>query len=331
MLKKLLMTTALVAVAATAQAQDATTPVAPDATMTAPDATTVAPGDLLFLDTPAMGAHLASNLIGETVFSSEAADAETIGQVNDLIVADNGDIEAVVIGVGGFLGVGEKNVAVDFDSIDWIAPTADQPAKLVLATTADQLQAAPEFDVSALEPMPVDATTLPATDDTAMTAPTDPALAPDTTTPDATTTPNDMAAAPADDTSTGAVTDPSAETAAVPSTGNLSDVDVASVSAEQLIGSTVYSADDENVGTVGDVILADDGTIDAVVLDIGGFLGIGTKPVAIGFDALTIRKDENDALFVYTEFTRALLEGAPDYDSERYPQERDMMRLETSS
>jgi hypothetical protein len=93
------------------------------------------------------------------------------------------------------------------------------------------------------------------------------------------------------------------------------------------MNATVYGADNENVGEVGDVILAQDGKIDAVVLDVGGFLGLGEKPVAIGFDGLDIRRDANGALFVYTKFTKDQLEAAPQYDKNAYGTSRDTMRL----
>src|SRR4051812_32966762 len=53
----------------------------------------------------------ASELIGETVYGSDTAKADTIGEIDELIVDANGKISAAVIGVGGFLGVGEKRVA----------------------------------------------------------------------------------------------------------------------------------------------------------------------------------------------------------------------------
>ena len=51
----------------------------------------------------------ANTLIGQPVKNSKN---ETVGDVNDLLFAENGKLVAVVIGVGGFLGLGEKNVAV---------------------------------------------------------------------------------------------------------------------------------------------------------------------------------------------------------------------------
>ena len=58
--------------------------------------------------------HLATNMIGESVYNGDGDNAENIGDVNDIVVAKDGKVEAVVVGVGGFLGIGEHNVAVEF-------------------------------------------------------------------------------------------------------------------------------------------------------------------------------------------------------------------------
>ena len=106
-------------------------------------------------------------------------------------------------------------------------------------------------------------------------------------------------------------------------------VDVAKISADELINTTVYDTDNQNVGEVGDVIANKDGKIDAVVVDVGGFLGIGEKPVAIAFEDLDIRKDENGNLVLHTAFTKDQLDNAPKYDKNAYEQQRDQMRLHT--
>jgi sporulation protein YlmC with PRC-barrel domain len=59
---------------------------------------------------------MASKLIGTTVVG---ANNESIGDVNDVIVDRKGQAMAVVIGVGGFLGIGEKDVAVPFQQLDF--------------------------------------------------------------------------------------------------------------------------------------------------------------------------------------------------------------------
>jgi hypothetical protein len=50
-----------------------------------------------------------------------------------------------------------------------------------------------------------------------------------------------------------------------------------------------------------------------VEIDVGGFLGIGEKPVAVSFDALRVRKDEDGNLFVRVDATKEQLEQAPTY------------------
>lgn len=99
--------------------------------------------------------YLASNLIGEAVYNSMGDDAETIGNVNDLILSPEGKIEAVVIGVGGFLGIGKKNVAIEYGLVDIGEILGDEV--LVVKTTAEALKAQEEFDRAAYEPMPADA------------------------------------------------------------------------------------------------------------------------------------------------------------------------------
>src|SRR5690606_30162 len=65
------------------------------------------------------GQMLAGNLIGQQVYAGATPDAEVIGDVNDIVLSPDGRAEAVVIGVGGFLGMGEKEVALDFARLNW--------------------------------------------------------------------------------------------------------------------------------------------------------------------------------------------------------------------
>lgn len=94
---------------------------------------------------PKDGQILASSFIGESVYESEKADAATVGKVNDLILTSEGKIEAAVVGVGGFLGVGEKDVAVSPDQLQ-VATRSDGKTWLVMKASKDQLNAAPAFD-----------------------------------------------------------------------------------------------------------------------------------------------------------------------------------------
>jgi sporulation protein YlmC with PRC-barrel domain len=59
----------------------------------------------------------ASKVVGLNVYNDNN---ESLGSINDLLTDKNGNIKAVVIGVGGFLGVGEHLVAVAFDKIKFV-------------------------------------------------------------------------------------------------------------------------------------------------------------------------------------------------------------------
>jgi sporulation protein YlmC with PRC-barrel domain len=66
-----------------------------------------------------------------------------IGQVKDVLVDKSGKIHSLVIGVGGFLGAGEKDVLVAFDAVQ--PTTKDKKVYLVMNATKDSLKAAPGF------------------------------------------------------------------------------------------------------------------------------------------------------------------------------------------
>ena len=72
------------------------------------------------------------------------AAGETIGDINDLLFDKNGRVSTVVVGVGGFLGIGERNVAFPFSAL---SITADKDGKRLITApySKEVLQAAPEF------------------------------------------------------------------------------------------------------------------------------------------------------------------------------------------
>lgn len=67
----------------------------------------------------------ASKLVGVVVYGTNN---ERIGDINEVLIDRNGDAEAVVIGVGGFLGIGEKDVALPFKSVEWRTSDMDRTA-----------------------------------------------------------------------------------------------------------------------------------------------------------------------------------------------------------
>jgi len=76
--------------------------------------TAPAAGNTTPIETQQPGQFLAETYIGTNVYNNQN---ETLGEVNDLLIGQDGKIVGVIIGVGGFLGIGERDVAVPFESI----------------------------------------------------------------------------------------------------------------------------------------------------------------------------------------------------------------------
>tara|TARA_R110000787_G_scaffold199676_1_gene310769 strand:- start:536 stop:889 length:354 start_codon:yes stop_codon:yes gene_type:complete len=89
---------------------------------------------------PAKGMQ-ASNLIGTKVRTTVDKD---VGAASDLIVDESGQVLAIVVGVGRFLGMGEKNVAIDWDHVTQSGTSAEHQLQGDL--TREDLRSAPEFE-----------------------------------------------------------------------------------------------------------------------------------------------------------------------------------------
>ena len=118
----------------------------------------------------ARGEWQASKLIGTDVYNTQN---QKIGDIKELLVDKNGKIQDVAIAVGGFLGMGERDVAVQFNQLQWseepvsstTSSNATRPSTMttgsnataektnrtypdhaVLNATKDQLKAMPQFN-----------------------------------------------------------------------------------------------------------------------------------------------------------------------------------------
>lgn len=110
--------------------------------------TTAATGGMsgqMFMEMQQSGQWLATDLMGAQVRSSNDED---IGEVNDILFTQDGQGEAIVVGVGGFLGIGEKNVAIPFERLTVTPEDGDAEGDdfiVSLETTKDELNNAPAF------------------------------------------------------------------------------------------------------------------------------------------------------------------------------------------
>ncbi len=249
----------------------------------------------------------ASDLIGMRIYKVEeemdpeqriADGAETewddIGEINDLIVGQDGTVSAVILGVGGFLGIGERDISVSMDALRVLTEEGDSGDRfLVVNTTREELEAAPEFDREMNGDMEQSAENA-----TAETAATAESMEEEATTADATDAPTarEMMARPAVE------------------RDGFADVDYDTLTAEQLEGARIYGIEDEDIGEVETLILDDSGKVTDVLVDIGGFLGLGEHTVKLGYDELQIvSNSEGNEIRVYVDSTEERLEQLPEH------------------
>lgn len=233
----------------------------------------------------------ASNFIGMRVYASEAAidateyngaqtDWNDIGEINDVILSRDGKVDAVLVDIGGFLGLGERKVAVGMEAIKFVADsaTADVAEDFFLVMTANRaaLEAAPDY--------------------MAGTATTDTTMAPAAT------------ETTADTTATITARTPIARDGYM-----LAEADY--LTSEKLTGAKVYDANDAWIGDIANLVLSADGNVTQAVVDVGGFLGLGAKPVALNLSDIDILRNEGgDDVRVYLSRTKAELEAMPNFE-----------------
>jgi sporulation protein YlmC with PRC-barrel domain len=94
-----------------------------------------------FVTVQPAGQWLASQFMGQPVTNGAG---DNIGSISDLLFDKSGRVANVVIGVGGFLGIGEKDVALPYTALS-ITAASDGKRVVTLAISKEQLKVAPDF------------------------------------------------------------------------------------------------------------------------------------------------------------------------------------------
>lgn len=251
----------------------------------------------------------ASDLIGARIYASEAAiegDAfagvqegwNDIGEVNDIILGRDGTIDAVLVDIGGFLGLGERQVAVDMAALRFVQDDATDADDWFLVLQADQttLEGAPEWTLMNDR---ADATTdgmenVPAVNE-AVADGAEPAPG----------TMEDSAAAET-------MTDAPLTEGQMTLPEGYAAIDRTALTADMLTGANVRDASDSAIAEVSDLVLTAEGQVTHVVLDVGGFLGIGARSVALPMERLTVAQS-GDSVSLWVDMTREELEALPEH------------------
>ena len=83
-----------------------------------------------------------------------------------------------------------------------------------------------------------------------------------------------------------------------------------------LIGTKVRNANKESIGKIDDIYLDKDAKVTDVVISVGGFLGVGSKDVAVKWSDLKLSRDDK-SIVIMTSWTKDSLKAMPDYKYER--------------
>jgi sporulation protein YlmC with PRC-barrel domain len=192
----------------------------------------------------------ARKLLGRNI---KTAENETVGEIRSIHLAADGKVDAVIASVGGFLGIGDREVL-----LDWRDLKIDENGERIRTTiTKDELKAKAPYTYK----------------DQSLrgTVFTDGGIWMDHA-----RTPNSQAAN---------------TTTTTRSTGDFNVA--GQMSAEALVGKTVKNAANESVGKINDVYLDADGAVKLVVVSVGGFLGVGSKDVGVPWSDLKLGRDGN--------------------------------------
>lgn len=268
----------------------------------------------------------ASDFIGMRVYTTETEATEEefagvqdnwndIGEINDVVMSRDGAIEAVLVDIGGFLGIGERQVAVDMDAIRFVSDSSTDDMEndffLVMSAARADLENAPEYSWSnaadaAEGAMQETAEAAGAAAGAAAETATDVANATENAAAETAEAAESTAEEVADAATTGA-----AERTPMQREGYMV-AERADLTTEMLTGARVYDTKDEWIGEVSTLIVGEDGTLNEAVIDVGGFLGIGEKPVALTMDKIDIlREDGGNDIRVYVPMSKEELEALP--------------------
>ena len=204
------------------------------------------------------------------------ANGEKVGTVESVVIDKDGNVKYVVAGVGGFLGIGEKHVALKWDDLN----VSGQGDRVNANVTKEQLQALPDYR----QPEGVSTDRIYAYDDAVKM--------------------NQYLAE-------GGVAD-----------SNTTDIDnettvtASGLRASDVVGAKVETPNGDNVGEISEVILKQDGSVNGVVVDVGGFLGVGERPVLLNWKDLQFTGISGD-LAVTTTLNKDQLTTFPKYTANR--------------
>jgi len=203
---------------------------------------------------------------------------EDIGEIGDVMIDGAGNVNAMVMDIGGLFGIGERHVRVSPSDVQIINDADDTDRYFVVYTGSRvMLEAAAEYDIE--------------------------------------TASQDGVISLRNDGAAWVQTSADVEPMGLPDDESTLIFDVSSVTAAELQDARVYGRIDGRVGEVSGLVLNDEGDVTEILVDVGGWLGMGEHTVALGFDQIELRRDgQNGTVFAYVGFTQAELEAMTEWE-----------------
>jgi sporulation protein YlmC with PRC-barrel domain len=216
----------------------------------------------------------ANKLIGTSVYNMGG---EKIGDINSVLLDQSGAAIGAVIGVGGFLGLGERDVAVGWQDLQ----ITDNGRTVRLDATKDQLKMAPEYKFSS--------------NDRKQTAFVDPRYRNSAVGSGNTAATRSDNRYGSNDARNWAAIGPAGE-----------------IRTSRLEGVDVRNAAGDKIGDIDEVVIGANGR-PQLILSVGGFLGIGEHRVAVDWNRVRLSRDSGGALQAQLNMTRDQLKALPEY------------------
>jgi hypothetical protein len=175
---------------------------------------------------------------------------QQVGEIGDVVVTRQGEVRALLVDSGGFLGAGETERRIDIENVRFVADSDDQGEYyVVFAGDRQMFEEQGSYDQARAE----EQGEMRATENEAF-----------------------------------------AQEVAAQGRGQrdaMEQVEWTGLTTEELLGTRVYGANDEWVGDLSELSLSENGEIEGVIIDVGGFLGIGEKPVMMSLDQVELRRE----------------------------------------
>jgi sporulation protein YlmC with PRC-barrel domain len=256
-----------------------------------------------YLETLPARSYHSDNIVGENV--KNRSNNETVGKISNLVLNEDGHVVAVIISVGGLMGIGDRDVAIEWDQIERTFDGDD--ITLTVDLTEDALKNAPEYSGKRSDR----STSMIGSDrEQQRTGQTADRRTAQTTDPRA-----DQRADPRADPRADQRADPRAST--VRAAEYVETMPARGFHSDSLVGKNVKSRlNNESVGTVSNLLLDNDGQVVAVIIGVGGLMGLGQRDVAISWDQIE-RSFDGDDVTLWVSLTEQSLKDAPKYSSDR--------------